>query len=65
MVMALRADDLGNGGNLSSRDNGAFGAASNNIGLTAATHGMRMDWNEARRTTLCGGKARNERDTAL
>lgn len=45
IVMALRADDLGNFGNLTSRDNGAFSPQQNPIGLTVATHGMRMDWN--------------------
>ena len=45
IVMALRADDLGNTGNLSSRDNGAFSPQFNGLGLTIGTHGMRMDWN--------------------
>jgi hypothetical protein len=45
LAYALRADDLGNGGNLTSRDNGSAALAFNAIGLTAATHGMRMEWN--------------------
>ena len=44
IVMALRADDLGNTGNLTSRDNGGFAAQFSGLGLTAGTHGMRMDW---------------------
>ncbi len=46
IVMALRADDLANDGNLTSRDNiGGFSSQKNNLGLTVGTHGMRMDWN--------------------
>ena len=44
LVMALRADDLGNTGNLTSRNNGTAAAAFTGLGLTAGTHGMRMDW---------------------
>ena len=47
IMMVLRADDLGNFGNLKARDNDVGGNTSiyDNIGLTAGTHGMRMDWN--------------------
>ena len=45
IMMALRGDDLGQTGNLTSRDNGVFAPAKPNIGLTVGTHGMRMDWN--------------------
>ena len=49
IVMALRGDDLGQVGNLTRRDNGVFSSPGvtpwQNIGLTAGTHGMRMDWN--------------------
>ncbi len=46
IMMVLRGDD-GPGGNLKARDNDAGGGTNiyNNIGLTAGTHGMRMDWN--------------------
>lgn len=44
IMMALRGTDDFPSGSLTSRDNGAFGAAFSNIGLTATTHGMRMDW---------------------
>lgn len=45
VISALRPDE-GDGGNLSSRDNGAFaGPHFSGIGLTTATQGMRMDWN--------------------
>lgn len=49
LIMALRGDDLGQVGNLTRRDNGAFSSPGvtpwQNIGLFAGTHGMRMDWN--------------------
>ena len=47
IMMVLRADDLGNGGNLKARDNNVGESTSiyDNIGLTVGTHGMRMDWN--------------------
>ena len=47
IMTVLRADDLGNFGNLKARDNDVGGGTSiyDNIGLTVATHGMRMDWN--------------------
>jgi MYXO-CTERM domain-containing protein len=49
IIMALRGDDLGMGGNLTRRDNGVFSSPGvvpwQNIGLFAGTHGMRMDWN--------------------
>ena len=46
IMMVLRGDD-GPGGNLKARDNDLGGGTNiyNNIGLTAGTHGMRMDWN--------------------
>ncbi len=45
VISALRPDE-GDGGNLSSRDNGAFaGPHFSGIGLTIATQGMRMEWN--------------------
>ena len=46
IITVLRGDD-GPGGNLKARDNDAGGGTNiyNNIGLTAGTHGMRMDWN--------------------
>lgn len=45
VISALRPDE-GDGGNLSSRDNGAFaGPHFSGIGLTTATQGMRMEWN--------------------
>ena len=45
IMMALRGTDDSVSGSLTGRDNGEFVAAFNNIGLTATTHGMRMDWN--------------------
>ncbi len=44
VIMALRPDE-GDNGNLTSRDNGGFNFIFNQIGLTTATQGMRMDWN--------------------
>ncbi len=45
VITALRPDE-GDGGNLSSRDNGVFGGPHfSGIGLTTATQGMRMEWN--------------------
>ena len=45
IMMALRGTDDTASGSLTNRDNGAPGVNFTNIGLTAATHGMRMDWN--------------------
>ena len=45
IMMALRGTDDFPSGSLTNRDNAAFGSNFTNIGLTAATHGMRMDWN--------------------
>ena len=45
IMMALRGTDDTASGSLTSRDNGAAAPAFTNIGLTATTHGMRMDWN--------------------
>ncbi len=43
LVMAVRNDETN--GNLQSRDNGTNTIHHSNIGLTIATHGIRMDWN--------------------
>jgi hypothetical protein len=45
LMMALRGTDDSASGSLTSRDNGVAANAFFNIGLTATTHGMRMDWN--------------------
>jgi MYXO-CTERM domain-containing protein len=45
LMMALRGTDDSASGSLTSRDNGVAAPAFLNIGLTATTHGMRMDWN--------------------
>ena len=45
IMMALRGTDDTASGSLTSRDNDTPFVHFSNIGLTATTHGMRMDWN--------------------
>jgi hypothetical protein len=58
LMMALRGDEQ----NFGTRNNGVFGTLPPAIGLTATTHGIKMDWNVVSQSATFGYDAENDGD---